>query len=112
MRFFGPDHGESSGSRRRSKPLQPNSEIFTKSLESVSFYLTLFKVDANGERIIGERISRQWSDLDNLLVRLWDSRSIRPRVVCTRAGAKVNDAETHLQFLLPEMARSGMIHPD
>ena len=78
----------------------------------VSHCLTVFEVDADGQRSIGEAISRQWWDLDHRLVQFWDSRSIRPRVVCTRPGGRVGDAETRIGCLLPEMAKRGVIDPD
>ena len=78
----------------------------------VSYYLTLFEVDADGGRSIGEAISRQWLDLDQRLIQLWDSYSVRPRVVCTRPGGRVGDAERRIGYLLPEMAKRGVIVPD
>lgn len=90
----------------------PEHRDFRQITIRVSYYLTLFEINGNGRRVIGEAIYRQWSVLDRLLVQLWDSRSIRPRVVCTKPGGKVQNAETRVGCLLPEMARRGMVVPD
>lgn len=69
-------------------------------------YLTLFGANVDGGQ---EATSRQWSDLDHLLVQLWNSRSIRPRVVCTRPEGEVGDVETRIGCLLPEMTKRGVV---
>jgi len=61
---------------------------------------------------IGEEIFEQWSDLDRILVRLWESLSIRPNVRWTKGrweGDRVGDC---IGRLLPEMARRGTVTVD
>jgi hypothetical protein len=56
--------------------------------------------DANAVRTIGE-----WTDLDLLLVKLWESRSIRPRV----EGVAEQDMRSCVERLLPEITRRGIV---
>jgi len=72
----------------------------------VSFAATVTQIE--------ETVYQQWQDLDHLLVQLWTSRSIRPRVVYKRTGGGdgMRDAASRL---LPELTRRGfvdMIEPD
>ena len=69
---------------------------------------TLASLGANGEQAIGESVYEQWPDLDRLLVQLWESHSIRPKVVCT-AG---HDVEDFIGSLLPEIMRRGVVDVD
>jgi len=58
---------------------------------------------------IGEVACREWLDLDRLLVQLWESRSIRPRV-----GSRGMEWDSTLQFigcLLPEITKRGIVDP-
>ena len=48
----------------------------------------------------------RWSNLDSLLVQLWESRSIRSKVVCSQAK---DGAEDWLGCLFPEMTKRGFI---
>jgi hypothetical protein len=57
------------------------------------------------KQIIGETDSGQWLDIDRLLVQLWESRSIRPKVMCT---AK-KDMGDRIGSLLPEVTERGII---
>jgi len=78
----------------------PNNEWVTTTLETVTFqHQDLQQIsihipptlshampgdDATVERVEGADPQTQWSDLDRLLVRFWDTRSIRPKVVYPR----------------------------
>ena len=52
----------------------------------------------------------RWSDLDRLLVGFWESRSIRPKVMCpqprTEDEGRVGDLA---EYLLPELTRRGIM---
>jgi len=50
----------------------------------------------------GEVICEQWLGLDGLLVQIWESRSIRPRVVCPSLEGEWNKTEIWMGFLLKE----------
>jgi hypothetical protein len=63
----------------------------------MSYYLT---IGENPIQTIGE-----WIGLDRLLVQLWESRSIRPRVMFTEGRGMIG----HIGFLLPETTRGGII---
>ena len=57
---------------------------------------------------IGERVHKQWLDLDRLLLRLWESQSIRTEAVGTSLR-DVRDAKAVFRCLLPEMTERGVI---
>jgi hypothetical protein len=71
----------------------------------MSHYLTRLNVGVDVGRAVGETNIGQWLDLDRLLVRLWESRSIHPKVMCT--------AEQHMRgfvgCLLPEGIKRGIV---
>ena len=75
---------------------------------NVPSFLTFFNVGSNVRQIIGEAITRQWLDLDHLLIQLWESRSIRPRVEFTMGKEKPN-LEYCIGCLLPEVTGRGII---
>ena len=60
------------------------------------------------ERIETAKPGMRWSDLDRLLVQLWESRLIRPKIVYPPAmdGIKAKDWAS---YLLPETTRRGTI---
>ena len=60
---------------------------------------------------LGEATSRRWSDLDRLLVEVWESRSIRPRVGCRGLGEKQRDMDSCIGCLLPEITKRGIVDP-
>ena len=60
---------------------------------------------------LGEDASRQWSDLDRLLVEFWESRSIRPAVGCKRLGEKQQNMDYRIGCLLPEITKKGLVDP-
>ena len=60
--------------------------------------------------VVGEAIFRQWSDLDRLLVQIWESRSIRPKVIlAANIWEGKEDAGTCVGYLLPEVTKRGII---
>ena len=62
-------------------------------------------VGANFENTVEEPVRRRWLDLDRLFVRLWESRSIHPRIVFT----KKQDMRDRIGYLLPEITKGGII---
>jgi hypothetical protein len=68
----------------------------------IPFFLTLVHVPM---RTIEERAPGQWPGLDQFLVQLWESRSIRPRVVYTAR----RDMRDLAGRLLPEISKRGII---
>ena len=60
---------------------------------------------ANVRQAIGEANFEQWLNLDRLLVQFWESRSIRPKVVC----AKLREGRDWAGCLLPEITGRGII---
>ena len=60
---------------------------------------------------MGETVYREWQDLDHLLVQLWTSRSIRPRVTYKRSKGE-DDTRDLVSRLLPELTKRGVVDVD
>ena len=79
-----------------------------RNLRGISIYVpydpTLTNAGADVAQVIGDLICGQWLDLDRLLVQIWESRSIRPKVLSTtqHIGYSVGG-------LLPEITKRGII---
>ena len=58
---------------------------------------------------LGEVIRRLWSDLDSLLVQLWELRSIRPRVGHVKQGEQGESVGYNVRCLLPEITKRGIV---
>jgi len=50
-----------------------------------------------------------WLDLDRLLAQFWESRSARPKVICTALMGEERDMRDFIGCLLPELTRRGML---
>ena len=74
----------------------------------VPAYLTCIHVGPDIRQTVGEGIFGQWTDLDSLLVHLWESRSIRPSVIRTWRWGN-GDVGDCVGCLLPEMVRRGVV---
>ena len=63
-----------------------------QNLRQVSIYVddrgspVSVSLGANVGEVIGAELRRQWSELDRLLVELWESRSVRTKIVCIAGG--------------------------
>ena len=55
------------------------------------------------------QICGQWSSLDRLLVRFWESRSIRPRVTYDTSMVQWGWARAYTKSLLPQITARGII---
>jgi hypothetical protein len=65
-------------------------------------------IGADAEQTVGEANFRQWLNLDRLLVQIWESRSIRPKVIFTeQEGMSV--MRDCMGCLLPEITKKGII---
>ena len=65
---------------------------------------------ANVNLAIGDVIYGQWSDLDRLLVQLWESHPIRPvAVVFTKWVGELKKMRDWIGRLLPEITKRGVI---
>ena len=76
----------------------------------VPYDFTFINADADVLQTVGEAISRQWFGLDRLLVQLWESRSIRPRVILAMKlwEGKI-DTKYCVGCLLPEVTKEGIV---
>lgn len=73
--------------------------------------LVLGGVGPDTVQSLGEAISRRWLDLDRLLVKFWEFRSIRPGVGCRGLGDKQRDMDYCIGYLLPEITKRGLVDP-
>ena len=64
-------------------------------------YLTLPSILADIRGAVGAVGYGEWLDLDRLLVQLWESRSIHPRI----GSVKGQDVRDLVGYLLPEIAK-------
>jgi hypothetical protein len=66
--------------------------------------------DTDIRQAIGEADYVQWLNLDRLLVQLWESHSIRPKVaVPTEQAEGTESMRDHVGHLLPEITNRGII---
>ena len=73
------------------------------------YYLTCAGVDTNITHIVEKAAFGQWSDLDRLLIQLWESRLIRPEVIHTTMRGGPQETKDFIGCLLPEMMKREMI---
>ena len=85
--------------------ITPNHRDLRQITIHIPFYLTLPEVLADVGEFIGEAHCELWLDLDRLLVQLWETHSIRPKVICTTEGG----TEVSIGSLLPEITKRGII---
>ena len=83
-----------------------------RDLRQISIYLSFYLIITMGSsdrQTVGETIYGQWSDFDSLLVRFWESHSIRPRVISTTPTREERVARDFVEWLLPEVTRRGIV---
>jgi hypothetical protein len=85
--------------------ITPNHRDLRQITIHIPFYLTIPEVLADVGEFIGEAPCELWLDLDRLLVQLWETHSIRPRVICTTEGG----TGVSIGSLLPEITKRGII---
>lgn len=61
---------------------------------------------------VGEQGHREWSDLDLLLVRVWESHSVRLRVAWDEAEQQEQGVKEGIGRLLPEVTKRGILVTD
>jgi len=66
-------------------------------------------VGVDVKQTIGEAICGRWLELDHLLVKLWESHSIRTAIRYVAQKKEKNEMYESIGCLLPEMAERGMI---
>ena len=85
--------------------ITPKHRDFRQIVIHVLEYLVPGGVGANVEQTIGEANHGQRLNLDRLLVQVWESRSIHPRVIFTEEQGMGDCIES----LLQEMTKQGVI---
>ena len=74
-----------------------------RDLQQISIYVPSRSTSTRDQ----ETVSRQWMDLDRLLVQVWESHAIRTKVICGAAEKKVMCG--YIGSLLPEITKRGII---
>jgi hypothetical protein len=78
----------------------------------LSPYVTTTGVGGNASQVIGEANWGEWLDLDRLLIRFWESSSIRPKFVHLAGVRELNTRDcVGYQCLLPEITNRGIFDP-
>ena len=67
------------------------------------------RVSSNIGWAIGDEFYGQWLELDRMLIQLWESRSIRPRVIRTVLAKEEQCMRDCYGCLLPEMSKGGIL---
>jgi len=84
-----------------------------RDLRQISIYVhldsTTTRVGANIRQTIGEQTSGQWLNLDRLLARFWESRSIRPKVIWMAPKVGKRAMRNCIGCLLPVITMRGLI---
>jgi len=80
-----------------------------RDLRQISVYVPFHLTGGDIRQHIGEVPFGWLSDLDGLLVQLWESRSIRPTVGCVRQGGQEQSVEYPIGCLFPEATKRGII---
>ena len=83
-----------------------------RTLQQISIYVpfnsALYDIGIDIGPPIGETTRRQWSGLDHLLIHFWESRSIRPKLVCMRPKWEERDIRDVIESFLPEVTGRGV----
>ena len=106
------------------KPISRSVKWITKTLKTtlklqdlreisiyLPYYVTATDVGADVRQGFEEEDWEEWLDLDRLLVQLWESNSIRPKVTrpTQMEGARNTRDGVGYQCLLPEITKRGII---
>ena len=81
--------------------ITPKHRDFRQLRIDIPYCPTFLSAGANVKQTIGEANYAQWSDLDRLLIQLWESRAVRPQVACLMADDP--------GCLLPEGMKNGIV---
>ena len=76
---------------------------------SVKYYSVDVLLGLDVEQIVGEQTPGQWPELDCLLAQLWESHSIRPKILCYGLSLKEEIMSDLVGCLLPEVTGEGII---
>ena len=78
-----------------------------RDFQQITIYLPydprLSGAGADVRRIAGELIFEQWLELDRILVQLWESHSIRPKIMCFAPRGMEKEITECVGRLLPEI---------
>ena len=75
----------------------------------VPYRRTFASVPANVRQIIGEPVFGQWLALDRVLVQVWESHSICPKIMYIAPGKEKKVMDACMGYLLPEITKRGIV---
>ena len=87
-----------------------------RDLQQITIYLYIWNPSAHEdggtlEEIVDINTGTRWLDVDRLLVKFWDSRSIRSKVVYVpEMENEEEETRDRVGKLFPELAKRGMIY--
>jgi hypothetical protein len=85
--------------------ITPNHRDLRQITIRIPSYWILLGIPANVRAFVGEAHGKLWLDIDRLLIQLWETHLIRPKVICPTEGGM----EFTIGYLLPEITKRGMI---
>jgi len=88
--------------------ITPKHQDFQQISIHVRFGPSLTGAGVDVRQTVGERILGEWSDLDRLLVKFWESRSIRPEVISTMINREQGTIDW-IGCLLPEVTKRDLV---
>ena len=79
---------------------------------AIRVHLATGSTDPDLRHTIQEEILGQWSELDHVLAQLWESHSIRSKIICFSPPTSTeNNAKECVGWLLPTVTRRGILAP-
>jgi len=81
--------------------------VESRNIHQITIHTYAAKLFHSTDKYMTIAIYREWQDLDPVLVRFWNSHSIRPRLAYSGIGAR--DMRDRVPSLLPELARRGLV---
>ena len=84
------------------RTVTPEHQALRQISISMPYYLIpIYYFSADVRQTAGAADGQQWLGLDRLLVRLWETRSIHPKVVCVAPRESVRGVRGVVEYLLP-----------
>ena len=84
----------------------------TQDLEGILISMTdtkILGVRLSPGETVGEKGRREWLNLDLLLVRVWESHSVRSRVAWEKMEKQEPGVKEAIGWLLPEVTKRGIL---
>ena len=90
--------------------LTPKHRDFQRISFHIPYHHTVSAACTDIRKIVGETAYEQWLDLDRLLVRFWESHSIRPKIAYPYRSEEGRKGGMYfVSRLLPEITKRGAV---